>query len=130
MRDLAYWLKDPNVLRGLRTLARELPLVGREEARAVVVLTPSSEIPPELQGHAIVIEWPLPDRIEIAGLLDAAVNALPPELKDKAAPNGTRDAAIDAAVGLTAEEAASCFAKSSSVQSASTPRRSRRRSAA
>jgi hypothetical protein len=33
-------------------------------------------------------------------------------LKATAAPNGTRDAAIDAAIGLSGEEAAACFSRS------------------
>ena len=112
LRDLPAWLRDPTVTRGLRTLVRNLTLAPRESARAVIVLTPSLEVPPELAGHAIVIDWPLPDRSEIAELLDAAIAALPDDIREAAVPNGTRDAAIDAAVGLTAEEAQACFAKS------------------
>jgi SpoVK/Ycf46/Vps4 family AAA+-type ATPase len=112
LRDLPRWLNDPVVLRAVRSLARSLPLAVRDEARAMIVLTPSNEVPPELAGHAIVIEWPLPDRAEIAAILDSAIEALPEELKATAAPNGARDAAIDAAVGLSAEEAQSCYAKS------------------
>lgn len=112
LRDMPAWLRDPNVARALRSLARSLPQAERAEARAVIVLTPTNEVPPELSGHAIVIEWPLPDRSEIAAILDAAIAALPDELRGTAAPNGTRDAAIDAAVGLTAQEAQSCYAKS------------------
>ena len=112
LRDLTPWLKDPTVCRALRTLARNLTLAPRDEARAVILLTPSAEVPAEIAGHAIVVDWPLPDRAEIAEILDAAINALPEEIKATAAPNGTRDAAIDAAVGLTAEEAQACYAKS------------------
>jgi hypothetical protein len=43
----------------------------------VVVITPVATVPAELAGHATVIEWPLPDREEIAAILDAAVGALP-----------------------------------------------------
>lgn len=115
MRDLPIWLRDmpgAPVSRALRNLARMLPTVPRERAQAVIILSPSGDVPAELAGHATVIEWPMPDREEIAGLLDAAVAGLPEDLKAKAAPNGTRDAAIDAAVGLTGEEASSCYAKS------------------
>lgn len=112
LRDLAPWLKDPTVSRALRSLARALTQAPRDEARAVILLTPSSEIPPEIAGHAIALEFPLPDRQEIADILDAALAALPDEIRAGAAPNGTRDAAIDAAVGLTAEEAQACYAKS------------------
>lgn len=114
MRDLPVWLKEPigsATLRRLRNLARWLPGQARDNAQAIIVITPTNEVPPELQGHATVIEWPLPDRNEIAALLDATVAGLPEELR-KTAVNGQRDAAIDAAVGLSGEEAQACFARS------------------
>lgn len=115
MRDLAPWLTPPigmTTQRQLRNLARLLPTVARERAQVIIMLTPSAEIPPELSGHATVIEWPLPDRNEIAEILDEQLNVLPDELKARAIPEGARDAAIDAAVGLAGEEAAACYAKS------------------
>lgn len=115
MRDLPVWLSGPSgaaTLRQLRNLARLLPTTARESAQAIIVLSPSGEIPPELAGHATVIEWPLPDRREIGGMLDAAIASLPDDIRVAAAPNGTRDAAIDAAIGLSGEEAQSCFARS------------------
>ena len=115
MRDLPAWLGGPlgaTVLRQLRNLARLLPSIPREGAQAIIVITTSTDIPAELSGHATVIEWPLPDRNEIAAILAAAIDALPVELKELATPNGQCDAAIDAAVGLTGEEAAACYARS------------------
>ena len=115
MRDLPVWLGGPlgaGVLRQLRNLARVLPSIPREGAQAVVILTTSTDIPAELSGHATVIEWPLPDRAEIAAILDAAIEALPDNLKASATPNGWRDPAIDAAIGLAGEEAAACYARS------------------
>jgi SpoVK/Ycf46/Vps4 family AAA+-type ATPase len=112
MRDLHAFLKDAFVQRSLKSLCRTLPQAPRDNARAVVIVSPSSEVPIELAGHAIVVDIPLPDRAEIAALLDAAVDALPDDIKTSAAPNGTRDAAIDAALGLTSEEAQSTFARS------------------
>lgn len=115
MRDLPPWLSGlsgASVCRQIRNLARLLPTVPRERAQAIVILSPSGDVPPELAGHATVIEWPLPDREEIASILDAAIGALPEEMQASAAPNGTRDAAIDAAVGLSGEEAAACYARS------------------
>lgn len=121
MRDLPPWLAGPIGMvncRTLRNLARSLPSAPRDRAQAVIVLTPSAVVPEELQGHATVINWPLPDREEIAAIFDAAIAGLPESDKDgnpiraNAAPNGTREAGIDAAVGLTGEEAANCYAKS------------------
>ncbi len=115
MRDLPPWLVGPigmTTCRQVRNLARMLPGVPREGAQALIVLSTEANVPAELAGHATVIEWPLPDRGEIAAILDAAIDALPDEIKAAAAPNGTRDAAIDAAVGLSGEEAAACYARS------------------
>lgn len=115
MRDLPVWLGGPpgaSLMRQMRNLARSLPGVPRDRAQAIIVLSPSGEVPPELAGHATVIEWPLPDRAEIASILDAAIESLPDDLKKTAAPNGVREAAIDAAVGLSGEEAAACYARS------------------
>lgn len=114
MRDLPVWLAPPigaTTLRRLRNLARWLPGQPRDSAQAIIVISPVAEVPAELAGHATVIEWPLPDREEIAALLDAAVDSLPDELKATAV-NGQRDAAIDAAVGLSGEEAQATFARS------------------
>jgi AAA+ superfamily predicted ATPase len=129
MRDLPPWLEGPiglATLRQMRNLARQLPGTPRESAQSVVVLSPAGDLPPGLATDAAVIEWPLPDREEIAGIIDAAVNVLPefepdpktgePDprrpLRALAAPNGTRTAAVDAAVGLSGGEAASTVALS------------------
>jgi len=112
LRDLTPWLRDASIARGLRTLARTLPLSPRDQARAVILLTPSSEVPAELAGHAVVIDFPLPDRAEISALLDTAIGALPDDIKAQAADASIREAAIDAAVGLTEEEAGACYRKS------------------
>lgn len=113
MRDLPAHLRDIYVSRALRNLARSLPQSKREEARSIIVLSPSAEVPPELAGSAVVVSWPMPDRAEIAEILDAAIAALPESRRATATPNnGQRDACIDAAAGLTAEEATSAYAKS------------------
>jgi AAA+ superfamily predicted ATPase len=115
MRDLPPWLSGPigmTTSRQLRNLARTLPSVPRDSAQAIIILSPDGQVPNELSNHATVIEWPLPERDEVARILDAAIEALPDDMKATAAPNGTREAAIDAAVGLSGEEAAACYARS------------------
>lgn len=115
MRDLPPWLAGSigmTTCRMLRNVTRMLPTVARDSAQAIIILSPDGNVPPELSNSATVIEWPLPDRDEIARILDASIDGLPEEIKAKAAPNGTRDAAIDAAVGLSGEEAAACYARS------------------
>jgi AAA+ superfamily predicted ATPase len=114
-RDLSTWLEGtPGAAprRQLRNLAKYLPSVGRKSAQAIIILTTASTVPDDLAGHATVIDFPLPERSDIEKVLQTAIDSLPEDLRDQAAPNGTRDLAIDAAVGLTNEEAASCYAKS------------------
>lgn len=114
MRDLPAWLAGPagaKTMRELRNLTRSLPNADLDTVQAVVVISPSGDVPAELSG-ATVIEWPLPDRAEIASILDASIESLPDDLRKDAAPNGTRDAAIDAALGLSGEEAAACYNRS------------------
>jgi hypothetical protein len=114
LRDLPPWLEGQGGLRTLRAMrnnAKALSRTARDVAQAMIVLSPSAQVPPELSGHATVIEWPLPDRAEIAGMLDNAVEGMRSEM-----PAGitaaVREAAIDAAVGLSGEEAQACFARS------------------
>lgn len=114
MRDLPAWLSGPagvQTLRMVRNLARTLPTTPRDRAQALIVLSPSGDVPLELQGHATVIDWPLPDRAEIGAILDAAIEPYTAEQIEKPA-NGAREAAIDAAVGLSGEETQACFARS------------------
>lgn len=115
LRDAPVWfdgMPGAQTMRKLRNLARALPGVVPDRAQAVVILTTNATIPPDLAAHATLINWPMPDRAEIASILDAALDVLPETVKANALPNGTRDAAIDAAVGLTGEEAQACYAKS------------------
>lgn len=113
MRDLTPWLKDLTgaaTCRALRNLARLLPGCPRNQAQAIIVLSPSGDVPAELAGHTTVIEWPLPDRQEIAAILHSAVESLPDEMQAGALKDA--ETAIDAAVGLSGEEAAACYARS------------------
>lgn len=110
MRDLPPWLSGPagaTTLRQLRNIARYV--VPLDRAQCVVIVSPSGDVPPELTNHATVIEWPLPDRDEISELIDQLIEEY--DLTD-VVKNGKRDAAIDAAVGLTEEEAQACYSRS------------------
>lgn len=110
MRDLHRWMADPLVLRRLRSQSRKLQNAPSASARAIVVLTPSSEVPPELAGHTIVLDYPLPEREEIQAILDDVLGSLPAKVER---PEGdTKLAAIDAAIGMNSEEIAACYARS------------------
>lgn len=99
------WFADPTIRRRLRNLARNLPSAKAAQARTIIILSPTSDLPPDLVDHITVVKWKLPDRNEIAAILDTAIKSVPDAVTD-------RDAAIDAAIGLTAEAAASIYAQS------------------
>jgi ATP-dependent 26S proteasome regulatory subunit len=109
-RDLAVWLTGglpvARTVRFLRNAARTLPFADKPQT--IVVLTPSPEVPAELRNHTTVIDWPLPDRAEIGEALDAVMAEYADEPSVEKL-NGNRDVAIDAAIGLTEEEALACF---------------------
>jgi len=112
MRDLNAWLTGPanaTTLRSLRNFARFASL--QESGQAIIILTPDSELPKEIAAHTRVTDWPLPDRDELGELLDLAVEPYTDEQIEKPT-NGTRDAAVEAAIGLSGEEAQACFARS------------------
>ena len=112
LRDLHKWLADPVTIRGLRSLARELQSTPKDEARAIVIITPSAEIPADIKGQLPIITFALPDRVEMASILKTVIDSQSPEIQKDICANGTRDQVVDSAMGLTAEEAASCFARS------------------
>jgi ATPase family associated with various cellular activities (AAA) len=117
LRDFHAWT-DPVTVRSLKNLAKTLESEGPTEAnpnvqsRAIVVLSPKSEVPEDLRDVTAVVDLPIPTRDEIATLLGGTIESLPEEFRKDAAPNGTRDRAIDAACGLTAKRAESAYALS------------------
>lgn len=101
---------DSMTARMLKNLAMTLQA---SSASLVVIAPPGSEIPAELTALTTAIEYPIPDRAEIASILDRAIARLSDEMRatlnlDDAA----REKAVDAAVGLTAEEAFNCYTRS------------------
>lgn len=111
LRDFSAWL-DPATKRLLKSTARKLQCLPAASAKALVILTDSSEIPPDLAGTITVIDWPLPSREEMSKIIDDVVGALQGDLAKSALQNGFRERAIDAAMGLTGDDAGSCYAKS------------------
>jgi ATP-dependent 26S proteasome regulatory subunit len=135
MLDMIPWLKEPVGLinqRALRNLIEYLPKQPGPRAQTIVLITSNPDIPPEIASDATIVNWPMPDRAEMGRILDDA--CAPILSTDKTTPEFTatevkewkaiqagvrksitgvdRSAAIDASIGLTQQEAASCFATS------------------
>jgi SpoVK/Ycf46/Vps4 family AAA+-type ATPase len=105
LRDLHAFQKNPEVVRLLRDLARNL----KETLKTVFMISPLLQIPPELDKEVAVVEYPLPELSEIGTILDRVMSMVP----GKAPPSGQeREHIVEAALGLTADEAENVFAKS------------------
>lgn len=126
LRDLGPWLDGVGgavTLRKLRSMLRPDGLSGtpRNVAQAIIILSAGDPPPPALSnGELTVVEWPLPDRDEIDEILANAVGVLPDTetnplrttVKKALSQDGIRDAAVDAAVGLSSQEVQTTFARS------------------
>lgn len=122
LHDIAPWLEGVGgavTRRKLQNLLRPDGLSGtaRQVAQAIILVSNgASPVPAELNnGELTVIDWPLPDRSDIGVMLDRAVEVLPDAMRaqvELSLQNGARDAAVDAAVGLSSQEIQTTFARS------------------
>jgi len=111
LRDVHKWVDGPIGMvtaRALRNMARMLPGVrDPRQWQAIICIIPvDAVIPPDLEPDVVILDWPLPDREEIASILDRIARDHSVDL------NGLRDPCIDAAVGMTGLEAEGCYSKS------------------
>lgn len=101
--------KDPITLRAIRNTAIEVGRSPAAEQRAIAILSPSSEIPQDLLDQTHLIQYPIPDRSDVEKIFDLLpIDPSKVEVPDAA----TREAAIDAALGLSAAEMQNCFYRS------------------
>jgi SpoVK/Ycf46/Vps4 family AAA+-type ATPase len=104
LRDLHAYLKNPEVVRLLRDIGRKL----KEELKTVFLVSPLLAIPPELDKEVAVVEYPLPELKEI----DAIFDRVSRNTGAKIPAGQEREHVVEAALGLTADEAEGVFAKS------------------
>jgi SpoVK/Ycf46/Vps4 family AAA+-type ATPase len=109
LRDYHHYLNDPVVVRKLRDAAHAL----KTSRKNILFLSPVLKVPTELEKEIAVIDYKLPDKKEIREIITKITKTLDdagdldilktPEKLDKI---------VEAALGLTAEEAENVFAKS------------------
>ena len=108
LKDFHPYLADPTVVRGVRELAHAL----KSTFTTVIILSPTLEIPTELEKELTVLDVPLPTFHDLLGLLREIVNVV--RQGNKATVDLRKDHAeqlIKAALGLTLSEAENAFAK-------------------
>ena len=123
LRDFHPYLQDPTVTRRLRDLNREFKL-GTNYRRNVILLSGILKVPMEIEKDLAVVDFQLPGREELEAVIDKLLGSLPvnigPTLRyDEARTQDQRKVVgearrriVDAALGLTEEEAENVFAKS------------------
>ena len=111
LRDMHPYFKNPMVVRLLRDIARDL----KQKASNVVILTPVNALPPDLERDVVVLDFDLPTKDQIGEFWDLLYNsqkALFTQYKGEV-DEDERDRIIQAAMGLTSNEAENAFSKAS-----------------
>lgn len=104
LRDFHMFLAEPNPL--LFRLLKDTLALGKASNRVLVIVGCQLRLPPELEKEITVIEFKLPDREQLLGILEA----IAAEAKVKL--NGNTEKLLDAAGGLTTLEAENAFSLS------------------
>ncbi len=110
LRDFHPFLKEPAVVRRLRDLSNLL----RKTKKSLIILSPVQKVPPELEKSiCAVLDWDLPNRIEIEAIARRLVPQAPPATQQQLESDPTfMERVVEAALGLTEIEAENVFAKS------------------
>lgn len=108
LRDFHEFLQNSEVKRRLRDLANLL----RSSFSTTIIISPILRLPEELEKDITIVDFPLPGRPELEGLLEQIAEdiranpSLSVELDEE-----SREAVVNAAIGLTLNEAENVFAK-------------------
>jgi len=96
------------VIRKLKEIALHL----KNSFKTIILVSPTLEIPTELEKEITVLNFPLPDRAELSGLLDRIIQDVSQfkQVKIDLDDSG-RERLLQAALGLTLSEAENVFAK-------------------
>lgn len=108
-RDFHPYFKDPVVIRRLRDVNRVL----KNSYKNLILLSPLLKIPSELEKEVVVVDYNLPTTDELNQIIDGILKSLPNNSKvETTLDKNQRERIVKAALGLTANEAESVFAKS------------------
>jgi SpoVK/Ycf46/Vps4 family AAA+-type ATPase len=110
MRDFHPYLQDPTVTRRLRDLNRDFKR-GNQHRRTVILLSGLLKVPTEIEKDMAVVDFDLPKRDELALIVDKLCASQKLDFALKKDPELHRRV-VEAALGLTEEEAENVFAKS------------------
>lgn len=107
-KDFHPYLSDPNIVRKLRDLVENL----KSTYETIIFVSPVLNVPVELEKDIAIIDYPLPDRKELSVLLENIIKTISnkPNIKIDLT-DEIKEKLIDAALGLTMNEAENAFAR-------------------
>ncbi|MBI3910921.1 MAG: AAA family ATPase [Armatimonadetes bacterium] len=109
LKDFHPFLKDTETTRRLRDLTYNL----KTSFKTLIVLSPMLQLPPELEKEVTVIDYSLPVLEDLDRLLENIIQSVRhnPQIDTRLTPD-QREHLLEAALGLTANEAENVFARS------------------
>ena len=111
LRDYHPFLKDPSIVRRLRDLHRLFK--DSDYAQHIILLSSVLQAPVELEKELAVVDFDLPERDELEEIVWKVAQSVPDSVALAVKTDAQlRESVVEAALGLTSEEAESVFAKS------------------
>lgn len=108
--DAGAWLNDPIALRTTRDVHRQLQKLPKDKAKQIVII--DQQPPQDSMKWVTYIECPLPNREEMASIVDSFLKWASDKAIKDVKKNGNREALISAMLGLTSEDASNALARS------------------
>lgn len=102
-----YLEQDPVAQRALREVADLIKRLPPARAKTIVLLSAAAKLPAPMEAEGFVMEWPLPEREELAATLDAILKA-----QNLTLDPAQHEAAVSAALGLSTVEASASWCRS------------------
>lgn len=108
LKDFHHYMNDPVIIRKLRDLGHSLKLTMKN----VVFLSPTLKIPTELEKEIAVVDYKLPEKAELIEIVKMIASSVGGKSVEDIEDDNFLNKVVEAALGLTAEEAENVFAKS------------------
>ncbi|OIP41058.1 MAG: ATPase [Deltaproteobacteria bacterium CG2_30_63_29] len=111
MRDFHPYLADPQIARRLRDLSKDFK-IGKYR-KHILLLSSVFKLPGELEKEFNVIDYELPNRDQVNDIVLQVLKSVPENLCHQVRTDSLyRERVVEAALGLTADEAENVFSKS------------------
>jgi ATP-dependent 26S proteasome regulatory subunit len=109
LKDFHAFISDVAITRRLRDLTTAL----KTSYKTLIILAPTLKLPAELEKEITVVDYPLPSLEELNRLLEGIIQSVKGNAQiDVALAPEAREQLLEAALGLTANEAENVFARS------------------